>query len=66
MKVECEVEETEVENEHGRMQPSVKVTCGRCGHTTQSFGTGEKSIRRCLMLLKEECPEGENNYYVAD
>lgn len=66
MKVECEVEEIEQVNESGRTQASVKVTCSECGHCTTSFGTGEKSVRRCLVLLKEECPRGETNYYVTD
>lgn len=64
--VECEVEETEEENDNGRMQACVKVTCGDCGHAETSFGTGEKSIRRCLVLLKENCPEGKRNYYTAE
>ena len=64
--VECEVEETEEENDNGRMQPCVKVTCGECGHVETSFGTSDKSIRRCLVMLKENCPRGEKNYYVAD
>jgi hypothetical protein len=52
--------------ERGRMQPSVRVTCGRCDHSVTSFGTGPKSISRCLMLLKEQCPEGETNFYVTE
>ena len=24
------------------------------------------SIKRCLVLLRKECPEGENNFYVGD
>jgi hypothetical protein len=23
-------------------------------------------VRRCLMLLREECPEGQNNFYRCD
>jgi hypothetical protein len=23
-------------------------------------------VRRCLVLLREECPEGEANFYVGD
>ena len=64
MKVNCEVEECELENESGRMIESVRVTCSRCDHQTESFGTSERSIMRCLLLLKEECPNNEDNYYV--
>ncbi len=66
MKVECEVHFCQIENERGFQQDGVRVTCSRCGHTTQSFGTSEKSIKRCIMLLKEECPQAESNYYEPD
>ena len=37
-----------------------------CQHTTESFGTGEKSVKRCLVLMRQECPEGEENFYVGE
>jgi hypothetical protein len=64
MKVTCEITETELENDEGREVEGVIATCSRCGHTTESFGTGGASIRRCLM--RDECPNGEANFYVAD
>jgi hypothetical protein len=64
-RVVCEVEETELEGDHG-LVPSVILACSRCGATTESFGTGEASIRRCLALMREECPEGEKNWYVVE
>jgi hypothetical protein len=48
------------------MQACVKVTCGECGHVEMSFGTSDKSIRRCLVLLKENCPLGKRNYYTVE
>lgn len=66
MKVDCEVEETELEGENGRDIAGVCVTCSRCGHETESYGTGLASIRRCLVLLREECPNGESNFYEAE
>ena len=42
---------------------SVRATCSRCGHTTESYGTDEPSKKRCLVLLREECPLGQNNFY---
>lgn len=66
MHVECTVEEIDVENEEtGREQPGVKVTCGRCDHAVESFGTGPASVRRCAALLREECPQNEVNFYVV-
>lgn len=65
-RVQCKVEETDLENDDGREVEGVIVTCLECGHQTESFGTSERSIKRCLALMCEECPEGENNFYVAD
>lgn len=64
--VHCSVEECELQNENGNYVPGVEVTCPKCGHVTQSFGTSERSIKRCLVLMREECPMRERNYYVAD
>lgn len=65
-RVACEVAETELEGDHGRPVPGVCATCTRCGHETESYGTSERSVTRCLVVMREECPEGESNYYVAD
>lgn len=43
----------------------VEVTCDRCGHSEESFGTDEPSLMRCAYLLRENCPMHENNYYVV-
>lgn len=63
--VDCEIVETELEDERtGDSREGVVAVCGNCGHETQSFGTGDPSRRRCLALMREECPEGERNFYV--
>lgn len=64
-RVECDVEEVEIENDDGRPVPGVRATCSRCGHETESFGTGPDSVTRCLVLLREGCPEGEHNFYAG-
>ncbi len=63
--IKCEVSHGDV-TEGDQTREGVTVTCGECGHKVQSFGTTERSIRRCFFLLKEECPRGENNFYVGD
>jgi hypothetical protein len=65
MEVRCAVNYIELESNHG-MIDSVSVTCSECGHETESYGTGAASVRRCLALLREECPREESNYYLAD
>jgi hypothetical protein len=65
-KVYWEIEETEIENDYGRSVPGIVATCSECGHSTESFGTNLASIRRCLALMREECPQDEANFYVGD
>jgi hypothetical protein len=64
MRVPCEVELTEVDNERGFPVDGLIVTCSRCEKTAQSFGQGESSLKRCFALLKEGCDE--NNFYYND
>lgn len=63
MNVLCEVEETELEGTHGPV-PGVVVTCTRCEVSVKSFGTSPASVRRCFILLREQCDE--ENYYYSD
>lgn len=64
--IECMIEEVEIENEDGRMVPGVMATCSECDHSVESFGTHDGSIKRCLAVMREECPKGENNFYVEE
>jgi hypothetical protein len=61
MKIECEISESEMDGSR-----SVCALCTRCGHTTESYGVSARSVRRCLALMREECPEDERNFYTAD
>lgn len=60
MRVSCAVER----DEGARV---VRVRCGRCGTTTESrVGDDEdRSVRRCLAMLREGCPEEGDNFYVT-
>jgi hypothetical protein len=44
----------------------VEVTCDRCGHSEESFGTSSDSLRRCATLMRENCPRGERNFYEVE
>jgi hypothetical protein len=59
MQVACDIGETELENDDGRLIPSICATCTRCGHETESYGTGDASVARCLVLMREECPRAK-------
>ena len=65
MRVRCSVDEVELEGDYGLVD-GVSVSCTRCGHETESFGTRDVSVRRCLALMREECPNRESNYYITD
>jgi hypothetical protein len=67
MKIECEVQYVELENDESRDVEGVIVTCSRCGHCEESsFGTSDASVRRCLVLLRENCQRDERNFYVDE
>jgi hypothetical protein len=53
----------DVEVDHGSVE-GVEVTCDKCGHSEESGGTHEGSLNRCAYLLRENCPNGEKNFYV--
>ena len=65
MKVECEVENAELDGDDADSVPGICVKCGRCDHTVEVFGHSLRSVRRGLIMLREECPEDEKNFYVA-
>ena len=65
MKVEAVITEEDLDGDYATVE-GVVARCTRCDHITESFGTHEGSIRRCLVLLREECPLSERNFYVEE
>ncbi len=63
-KIECEIVYGSEENDYGADVPCVHAICSKCEHETMSFGDSEASVKRCLALMNEECPECENNFYL--
>lgn len=66
MKVICEVEETDLEGDDGRIIPGVIVRCSECDHEVQCYGVTERSVKRCLAMLHEQCPSGAENFYTTE
>lgn len=64
MRVIVNVEEDEIEGDYGSA-PGIRVTCGRCGLEVEVLGQGEASVRRGCVMLREECPRAERNFYVS-
>lgn len=65
-KIKCTIDEISLENESGYEVDGIEATCSKCGHTTESFGTSESSILRCLAMMRDECPLKESNLYEAE
>lgn len=64
--VTCVVDYTYAENEGGNEQECVVVECSECEHSERSWGHGDKSVRRCLVLMGQNCPEGADNFYILE
>ena len=62
--VKVEVEEDYFTGDHGGDVPGLRLTCTRCGHSVEVFGQEERSAKRGAHKLREECPEGEDNFYI--
>jgi hypothetical protein len=65
MKVATTTSYVDLEGDYGTVE-GVEVTCDKCGHSEESFGTEDGSLKRCAYLLRENCPLGESNYYEID
>lgn len=65
-KIKCELDYITLENEFGKDIDSVRVTCQKCGKVEESYGTSERSINRCLVLLHDSCDCRNNFYYISD
>jgi hypothetical protein len=66
MRVICDIGETTLENDEGFEIDGVSATCRRCGNITESFGTEGPSVRRCLVMMRNECPLRQSNFYVSE
>lgn len=64
--IRATVEEIELEGEYGGMIDSVEVTCSKCNHSVEVYGSRAVSILRGCVMLREECPRGEKNFYWTD
>jgi hypothetical protein len=65
MQVNVEIEEDEFDGDHTSVA-GLRLTCTRCGHEVEVFGTDERSAKRGAVMLRDECPRGERNFYIVD
>lgn len=62
MKISVSIDEDELEGDYGSV-PGLRLTCSRCGHSVEVFGNEVPSAQRGAVMLREECPNGEKNFY---
>jgi len=63
-RIKATADEVELEGDYG-MVAGLEVTCAKCGHTVEVFGTSDASERRGGVMLAEDCPRNERNFYVV-
>lgn len=64
-KVNTTTDYVDLDGDDGTTVEGVEVTCEKCGHREESFGTDDPSLKRCAYLMRENCPRGENNFYIV-
>jgi hypothetical protein len=65
MRVHVDIDHTDVEGESGQVE-GLYLVCARCGHEVEVAGATGASARRGAIMLREQCPKGENNFYDVD
>jgi hypothetical protein len=65
VKVPVHVIEDELDGDYGPVA-GLRLACSRCGHEVEVFGTEGSSARRGALMLREQCPNNENNFYSPD
>jgi hypothetical protein len=62
MKVRVDFLPTTLEGDYCEV-PGLVATCSRCGHSVEVYGTSDASERAACVMLREECPRCEKNFY---
>jgi len=62
MKIYCEINFDSIAGAFS-IGEGVRAVCARCGHETESYGVEEGSVKRCMAVMREECPKKESNFY---
>ena len=64
MRVPIDISEEDLDGDYGTI-PGLVITCARCRHSVEVFGTEDNSVKRGGVMLREECPFDEDNFYTA-
>lgn len=63
MRISVTIQEEEIEGDYGGYLDGLRLTCTQCGHEVTVFGTEAASARRGAIMLRDECPANESNFY---
>ena len=66
MRQDCRQKKITMPGDYDDGIPGIRVTCLHCKHSVDCYGTTARSTRRALALMRKQCPEGENNFYVIE
>lgn len=61
-RVSFEVHYNTLDGDYGPVD-GITAVCSKCGHEVEVFGTSDSSIKRAAIMLREECPNDEENFY---
>jgi hypothetical protein len=64
VRVSIDVLEEDLDGDYGSV-PGLIITCSRCRHSVEVFGTEESSLKRGAVMMRDECPFDEANFYEA-
>lgn len=62
--IECTIYQKVYRKSKAGRYDYTRARCSKCGNTTESNGSGNESIKRCLALMRASCPNKENNFYI--
>jgi hypothetical protein len=61
--VKVTVNEITLDDDNGNEICGISVSCSRCGYQVEVFGTSERSVTRGCVMLREQCPQNQKNFY---
>lgn len=61
----CDLTRQLVEGADGQMVPGLVLKCIQCDHAVEVMSQGLPSCKRALAMMREECPKGQSNWYLA-
>ena len=64
MRVPIDISEEDLDGDYGTV-PGLVITCTRCRHSVEVFGTEDNSVKRGAVMLRDECPLDADNFYAA-